>query len=297
MISLDRLPRWSSESRARVLPSLLRLVVFVVFTVLFFWLLAGLLTRLVDDLVASTVGLFAAVLTTTAVMMRIYEVRPLYIVGLFANRIGVRHLGTGLVWGAGCSLAVVGAQWAGGWARLERGPSLENWGPTLAFGVLILLVGATGEELFFRGYAFQHLIRAFGPRFSILVTSAIFAWAHAENPAASPLGMVNTGLFGAVFGYAYWRTRDLWLPLGMHFAWNFSLAGIGANVSGIKMKLTAVSVVAAGSPLFSGGAYGPEASLLTTGVLGIFLVFLWKRPQRRQELGILAEREAADELA
>jgi membrane protease YdiL (CAAX protease family) len=258
------------------------------------WFLASLATSLLDALVASVVSLLAAVLLTTTVSMRIYEMRPLYMVGLFANRVGAAHLGIGLGWGAGASLFVVGAQWAGGWARVERGAP-PDWLPTLGFGFLVLLAGATGEELLFRGYGFQHVMRAFGPRLAIVSTSGLFAWSHVYNPAFSYVALFNTVLFGIVFGYAYWRTRDLWLPLGMHFAWNLTLATIGAQVSGLKIKLTALTVVAAGSPLWSGGAYGPEASLWATVALVAAMAFLWKAPLGRQTEGVLAFQEAKHE--
>lgn len=285
-------PGW----RGRVLPSALRLAVFLVSTFFLWWMLASLLTPLVNEsLAVSAVSLCAAVMLVTTFMMKVYEFAPLYVVGLFANRLGMIHLGTGLALGTGASTFVVAAQWGGGWARLERGAAPPDWLPTLSFGFLVLLVGAAGEEMFFRGYGFQHLLRAFGPWASVLTTSGLFAWAHAHNPSFSVVGMVNTGLFGAVFGYAYWRTRDLWLPFGMHFAWNFSLAAVGANVSGLKIRLTGLSVAAQGSLLWSGGAYGPEASLWATVMLMGALVYFWKAPQRRQERGILAGEEVRNE--
>ena len=292
----DRIPvpRWLSfflpSSPAQFFRSLIRLVVFFLSTWAAWWFLAKLITPLVDMLVASAVSLALAVVATTTIMMRIYELRPFYMVGFFWNRAAGAHLGAGLALGAGSSLLVVAVQWAGGWARFERMAPIPDAGATFTFGFVILVVGAAGEELLFRGYGFQHLICAFGPWFSILFTSALFALAHTANPAFSRLSMMNTGLFGLVFGYAYWRTRDLWLPLGMHFAWNFSLATIGATVSGLKIKLTAVSVVSAGSRLWSGGDYGPEASLVTSITLLATLVFLWKRPPARQEQGILASQ-------
>ncbi len=281
--------------RARAFPSLIRLMVFVVFTMGCWWLLAGLSAPLLGALVASSLSLGAAILLTTTVMMRIYEARPLYLVGLFANRAGMEHLGVGLAWGAGASAFVVLAQWAGGWARFERMPEPGAGLSTVGFALAVLLVGSAGEELLFRGYGFQHLIRAFGPWISILSTSGLFAWAHTQNPAFSRVGMVNTALFGMLFGYAYWRTRDLWAPLGMHFGWNFSLATFGANVSGLKIKLTGLSVVPEGSALFSGGAYGPEASLWTTVALLAATSFFWKARLKRQQQGLLAEQEAGHE--
>lgn len=255
------------------------------------WLVAGLIAPFVDVLVASALSLGLAMLITTTAMMRIYEMQPVLDVGLFLNGIGARHLGIGLALGAASSLLVAAVQWAAGWVRFERVAFLSHGLLTVSFWFLVLLIGATGEELLFRGYAFQQLIRAVGPWFSIASTSLLFAWGHSANPAFSRIGMANTALFGILFGYAYWRTRDLWLPLGIHFAWNFSLAIVGANVSGLKIKLMGISMVAAGSPAWSGGEYGPEASLLTTMVLAAVAMFVWKAPLGRQQRGLLADEE------
>lgn len=281
-----------NDRRTRILRSLVRLTVFAVVTVVLWWFLAGTIVPFVDVLVASALSLGLTMLIVTTAMMRIYELRPFGDVGFFLNRAGAVHLGMGAVLGAGTSLLVVAVQWACGLARFERVAYMSHGGMTISFWFLVLLVGATGEELLFRGYGFQHLIRALGPWLSIGSTSILFAWGHSANPAFSRVGLVNTALFGVVFGYAYWRTLDLWLPLGMHFAWNFALATVGANVSGLKIKLMGITVVPVGSVLWSGGEYGPEASLVTTLVLVGTGVFLWKAPLLRQHQGILAEQEA-----
>jgi len=288
-------PRWMAyfrpEDPAQILRSLIRVVVFIISAFVLWWLVAGVMAHFVDLLITSAVSLGVTAFITTVVMMRIYEMRPFYLVGLIPNRQGAVHLGAGVVFGAGSSFLVVATQWAFGWAEFQRTTLEPLWGATIASGFLILLVGATGEELLFRGYAFQHLICAFGPWFSITLTSALFAWAHTANPASSPVGMVNTALFGAVFGYAYWRTRDLWFPLGMHFAWNFTLASVGAKVSGLKIKLMGISVTPTGPVVWSGGEYGPEGSLLSTMALAGTVLFLWKAPLGRQELALVSGRK------
>ena len=66
----------------------------------------------------------------------------------------------------------------------------------------------------------------------------IFALLHWSNPGASWFSAANTAGFGILFGYAYLRSRDLWLPMGLHFGWNFTLPLFGVNVSGLRMKVT-----------------------------------------------------------
>jgi membrane protease YdiL (CAAX protease family) len=284
-------PSWISLclpwSPAVVVRSLVRLVVFVVLTFLLWWILGAVLAPVTDVLIASVLSLSVAVLTTTALMMRIYEMRPFYHVGLFANGLAAAHLVRGLLMGTLSSLGIIAVQGLAGWVQFEPVPVEGSRMAAAAFGFILLLVGATGEELLFRGYGFQQLLCGFGPWLTIGATSGLFAWAHTANPAASPAGMINTALFGLVFGYAYWRTQDLWLPLGMHFSWNFSLAAIGANVSGLKIKLLGVSVVPTGPPLWTGGDYGPEGSALTSVTLVVLFLLLWRLPLGRQEQGLL----------
>ena len=135
------------------------------------------------------------------------------------------------------------------------------------FFTCALLFGAFGEEMLFRGYAFQTLIAGSGPFSALLPTSLLFAFAHAGNQGISWLGLINTFGFGLVLGYAYIRSRDLWLPIGIHFGWNWALVVFGLNVSGFKMGVTGFVVRWRVSDLWSGGSYGPEASVLTCGII------------------------------
>ena len=102
----------------------------------------------------------------------------------------------------------------------------------------LLIFGAFGEEMLFRGYGFQTLVKGSGPFAALLPTSVLFAFAHAGNQNASLLGLINTFGFGLVLGYAYLRTRELWLSIALHFGWNLALVVFGLNLSGFKMGVT-----------------------------------------------------------
>ena len=43
--------------------------------------------------------------------------------------------------------------------------------------------------------------------------------------------------------------------------------------------------------LWSGGEYGPEASLLTTAIVGALFVYLWRAPIRKQTAFLLRDLE------
>ena len=71
-------------------------------------------------------------------------------------------------------------------------------------------------------------------------------------------------MFGFLFGVALVRFRTLWLPFGIHCGWNCALAGAGAKLSGLKVRLMEMEIVETGPTFWTGGAYGPEGSPITT---------------------------------
>ncbi len=146
----------------------------------------------------------------------------------------------------------------------------------------LLAIGASGEELCFRGYAFQRLLATLGPAATILPVGIIFAFMHESNPNANWFGLANTAGFGVLFGYAFLRSRDLWLPIGLHFGWNLTLPLFGVNLSGLRMNVTGYEMSWTAGDLWSGGAYGPEASISASLVLLALFYFVWKAPIRRQ---------------
>lgn len=232
-------------------------------------------------LVGATLTVFLAALFANWLALRIYESRRLPAAGLWWNRVSAENLGLGIAGGIGAACIVLGPPLLVGAAHLTISPPQPTAG-TLPFVSLLLAAGAVGEELLFRGYGFQILLAAVGPYAAILPMAAIFALMHTTNPNAAWFGIANTFGFGVLFGYAFLRTRDLWLPIGLHFGWNFTLPLFGVNVSGLRMKETGHEMVWAAGALWSGGQYGPEASLLTSGVLVLLFIYVWKAPLRRQ---------------
>jgi hypothetical protein len=172
-------------------------------------------------------------------------------------------------------------------ARIERDPGSPASLSSFFFVSVLLLFGSAGEELLFRGFGFQVLLRALGPWTTIVPVGVVFATLHAGNPNATWLGLANTAGFGIVFGYAFLRSHDIWLPIGLHFGWNFTLPLFGVNVSGLTMRLTGFTMRWSAGALWSGGEYGPEASILTSAVLLLLFAYLWKAPIRRQPSALL----------
>jgi hypothetical protein len=153
-------------------------------------------------------------------------------------------------------------------------PSGSGFHPgSLAMVTLALMFGAIGEEMLFRGYGFQVLVGAIGPFATVLPVSILFGFAHAGNPSAAPLALVNTIAWGIVLGAAFLRSGDLWLPIGLHYGWNWTLPLFGANLSGFKIDVTGYVLSWRAGPLWGGGDYGPEGGLIASVALippGVF---------------------------
>lgn len=264
----------------------LRLMIHVVVYVVLFlitatvagWALYGLLTYLVANVATF---LFSAV-TANWLALRIYANRRLVDAGLWLNRASGENLLVGIAGGAGSACLVLAPPLLLGIAHLTTTPADQPSAGAILFVTFLLIAGAAGEELLFRGYGFQVLLAEWGAYATILPVGVIFALLHGSNPGATWFSTANTAGFGILFGYAYLRSRDLWLPIGLHFGWNFTLPLFGVNVSGLRMKVTGYEMSWTAGDLWSGGGYGPEASLLTSAVLFLLFFYLRRVPIRRQ---------------
>ncbi|HEY7616754.1 MAG TPA: CPBP family intramembrane glutamic endopeptidase, partial [Terriglobales bacterium] len=218
-------------------------------------------------LIASSMGTFAAAAVANALVLRIYERGQLNDIGLGWTTTSYRHLVLGIAGGAGAALAVLLIPLLVRAAWIERVPGDSFQPGSLFFVTLVLLFGAIGEEMLFRGYGFQVLMAALGPWATILPTSVLFAVAHWGNQNASTMGMVNTMGWGVLLGCAFLRSGGLWLPIGLHVGWNWTLPLFGVNLSGFTMGVTGYVMRWRVGALWSGGDYGPEASILTSVAL------------------------------
>jgi CAAX protease family protein len=239
-------------------------------------------------------GLLAAVFANW-LALRIYENRHLVEIGLWLNRRSSENLLLGLAGGAASAALVLAPALLVGAAHLTPTPEDQPTVGTIIFVSILLAAGSIGEELFFRGYGFQELLAAIGPWATVIPVGVIFGLLHGSNPGATWFSAANTAGFGILFGYAYLRSRDLWLPMGLHFGWNFTLPLFGVNVSGLRMKVTGYEMSWTAGSLWSGGVYGPEASVLTSVVLIALFVYLYKAPIRRQ-VSALTDPPAGSEV-
>lgn len=148
----------------------------------------------------------------------------------------------------------------------------------LAGTAAIFIIAALAEEAAFRGYPLQTLTRAGLAGLALLLTSVPFAAAHLKNPnVAAGFTFINTSLAGVWLGVAYLRTRSLWFPLGVHWAWNFAQGSIfGGPVSGMTITThPLLHSLDKGPAWLTGGAYGLEGGVCCTVVLVLSTLFIW----------------------
>lgn len=242
--------------------------------------------------VISTLGVFAAGAVANTLALRIYERGNLADIGLGWTAASRRNLSFGMLGGIGAAMVVVVLPLVVRVADLEPVPNEHMRWPSLLFVSILLLFGAVGEEMLFRGYGFQVLVKGIGPFATVLPVAVLFGLAHSQNLNFGPLALLNTILWGVVLGYAYLRSGDLWLPIGLHFGWNWTLPLLGVNLSGFTMDVTGYAMHWKVGGLLSGGAYGPEGGLLTTAVaIGLFF-YLAKAPIQPQQLDADLREEA-----
>jgi len=180
--------------------------------------------------------------------------------------------------GIGLGLIVVGVLSAVALrATLFHGASEMH--PAVLGGVfkiaVLLLFAAANEEFLFRGYAFQRLVDSVGAIWAVGITSVLFGVAHLFNPSPTPLSTANTALAGVLLSLAYLKTRALWLPTGLHWAWNFTMGPVlGLPVSGLNIKPTLLRAESTGPAWLTGGAYGPEGGIVMTVVCVAVVIWL-----------------------
>lgn len=191
-------------------------------------------------------------------------------------------LGIGLLLGAVLFSAVVGV------AAIADVYNIVGEGGTsdlVRLLIAVAIVPGFMEELLFRGILFRWIEEFAGSWVALLLTSALFGLGHYYNPNATAFSSFAIALeAGVLLGGAYMLTRNLWMAIGLHAAWNFTQGWIfDVPVSGIN-KDGMVEAQLSGPELLSGGAFGLEASVIAMVLATSVGVALVVMAVRRGEL-------------
>ncbi|MBW0102660.1 type II CAAX endopeptidase family protein [Pseudonocardia sp. KRD291] len=247
-----------------------------------------------DPWLTLAVGLLTAVLAVAGYgwVVRRTERRPATEVG----RAGAGSaFGRGALVGAALfGLVIANIAFLGGYAVHGVGSV-----PSAVGLVGFMAAAAVTEELMFRGVLFRIVEQRTGTWIALVTTGALFGLVHLLNPHASLWGAVAVAIeAGGMLTAAYVATRTLWLPIGLHFGWNFAAGGIfSAVVSGNGTSQGLLDATMSGPVALTGGDFGPEGSLYSVlfCVLAT-IVFLWLA-HRRGNLVPRRGRTAATTLA
>jgi len=205
---------------------------------------------------------FLAAFGANWLALRIYGGGRLSDLGLSWNWDASWNLALGVAGGVGAATLTLLPPLLADIARLTPSPAGPAPWTTVVFTIAVLLAGSAGEEILFHGYGFQTLLGAWGPFTTVLTVGAVFGALHGSNPHFTGLALVNTAGFGALFGWAFLRSGGLWMPIGLHFGWNFTLPLFGVNLSGLRIKLTGYEVTWTAGPLWSGRRIATLVQLL-----------------------------------
>ncbi len=220
---------------------------------------------------------------------RFLDRRPFLDLGLRPERGWWADLFFGAALGGVLMAGIYLVEWAAGWLAFSGFAwDAMDWGQLLlpfAVAFFLYVVVGINEELMMRGYVMQNLAAGLNMFWAVFISSAVFGLMHLGNPHASWLSSLNIAVVGVLLAAGYLVTRSLWLPIGLHFGWNFFQGTVfGFPVSGVGADaFHLIRQTVAGPEWVTGGSFGPEAGLtgLAAEIVGIALIWLWGRARER----------------
>ncbi|GCF95666.1 abortive infection protein [Enterococcus florum] len=126
------------------------------------------------------------------------------------------------------------------------------------------------EECLCRGFLLHSFIR-WGSLLALVVSSALFSLLHLGNPGISALAILNLFLAGIFMGAAMQAANSIFTAIGVHITWNWVQGAVlGIPVSGTNSLGYFLTESANAQPLFTGGTFGVEGSIICTMGLTLF---------------------------
>jgi uncharacterized protein len=202
--------------------------------------------------------LLVAVFALYPFLVRVFERRA-------ASEIGIRRHWSDFLVGCAIGALLIGVIYlvlcASGIAHPQAGSGFAGF----IVAVLRPLSVAMLEELLFRGVLLRITEEVSGTAVAIVVSSVLFGLAHAANPGATPFTIFALTIeLGVLLSLAYVLTRNIWLAVGIHMAWNFMQGFVfGTEVSGSRESFSVFTTSMTGPDLLTGGSFGVEGSIVS----------------------------------
>jgi len=212
-------------------------------------------------------------------MLHFIDRRPFLSLG-FRLRNAVQDSLLGLGIGAGMMFLSVSLLGLEGWVRVQQRGNFS--GLALSSAGVALLLNTVTQEVLVRGYILQTIRLRAGAILALILSSVIFALLHVSAAQGAPLAIFNLFIAGLLLGYAYITTLNLWMPIGIHFVWNFIQGPVlGLVVSGKPLDSGWRLLTLQGPALFTGGDFGLEGGLVATvtTLAGLFVLYFYRGKQ------------------
>lgn len=155
--------------------------------------------------------------------------------------------------------------------RALHGSDIWKWATVYAF---VFVLVALREEFRARGYALFTLSAGIGFWPAAVLSAAFFGYSHYGNSGEDWVGLFNAGAFGLLACFLLRRTGNLWMPIGMHTAFDWGETYFyGVTNSGQQLPGHLLNSSSSGRFWLSGGSVGPEGSVLcTVTILAVWLI-------------------------
>ena len=171
----------------------------------------------------------------------------------------IRESLIGLFTGVLCiSLIIVVLYVAGYYQVLSTNSALALLMPLFYFTTLSVF-----EELVFRGITYRIAEESLGTNLALIISALLFGLAHLPNENANAISVVSASSGGILAGLLFSMTKRLWLPIFFHAGWNWAQVSLGVTVSGIEGLPGFLQAKLEGPEIITGGAFGPENSVIT----------------------------------
>jgi membrane protease YdiL (CAAX protease family) len=137
------------------------------------------------------------------------------------------------------------------------------------------------EEVIFRGIIYRITEENLGTNLALIISALLFGLMHLPNEHANAISVISAASGGILLGTLFGLTRRLWLPIFFHAGWNWTQASLGVAVSGVDDLPVFIESRLEGPELITGGAFGPENSVITIVLVlalsGVTYYLTWKR--------------------
>ena len=215
-------------------------------------------------------------LITAVVLLLLYKLLIRYVEDNDACKIAPRKdissIGNGLFIGFSYFIIVTVTMSLCGYYHIK---SIQfDWEKQLFSFTLFFLV-AVSEEIFFRGILFRMINRRWNIWAALVISALIFGGLHIFNNNATLWSSIAIAIeAGSLLGAAYAYSKNIWLPIGIHWIWNYTQGNIlGFPVSGEDNVTSIITPEISGPQWLTGGSFGAEASVISA-VIGL-LISLW----------------------